>query len=99
MQWGISTGSIEKRPAFERYAQAISQRPACERAATIDNALLPKPDAPTQRRCRVAIIQPCLTKTHLLLPPLPRCAHPCAHRGSSCCPTLRTCWLWALALG
>lgn len=45
LSWGMATGGIEKRAAFERYVQPIVARPACERAAAIDNALLPKPEA------------------------------------------------------
>jgi glutathione S-transferase len=38
--WGMSFGTIEKRPAFERYSQRISARPAAVRAREIDDALL-----------------------------------------------------------
>jgi glutathione S-transferase len=38
--WGMSAGTIEKRPAFERYAQRISARAAAVRAREIDDALL-----------------------------------------------------------
>jgi glutathione S-transferase len=38
--WGMSFGTIEKRPAFERYAQRISARAAAVRAREIDDALL-----------------------------------------------------------
>ena len=39
--WGMRFGSIEKRPAFEAYAQRLAARPAAIRASDIDNALLP----------------------------------------------------------
>jgi glutathione S-transferase len=38
--WGLRFGSIEMRPAFERYWERLSQRPAAIRAAAIDDALL-----------------------------------------------------------
>jgi glutathione S-transferase len=38
--WGMQFGSIEKRPAFERYWQRISTRPAALRAKQIDDALV-----------------------------------------------------------
>ena len=40
--WGMQFGSIEKRPAFERYAGRIINRPAAIRARELDDALLPK---------------------------------------------------------
>jgi len=40
--WGMQFGTIEKRPAFERYAARINGRPAAVRAREIDDALLPK---------------------------------------------------------
>jgi glutathione S-transferase len=39
--WGLRFGSIEKRPAFERYWERIAQRPAAVRANQIDGALAP----------------------------------------------------------
>ncbi|HEX2135621.1 MAG TPA: glutathione S-transferase family protein [Microvirga sp.] len=39
--WGMRFGSIEKRPAFERYWERIGHRPAAARAREIDDALLP----------------------------------------------------------
>lgn len=39
--FGMMFGTIEKRPAFERYWQRISARPACKRAKDIDDALVP----------------------------------------------------------
>ncbi len=40
--WGMQFGTIEKRPAFERYVGRIFHRPAAIRAREIDDALLPK---------------------------------------------------------
>jgi glutathione S-transferase len=40
--WGLMFGTIEKRPALERYWARISKRPAAIRAKEIDDALLPK---------------------------------------------------------
>lgn len=45
--WGMVTGGIEKRPAFERYIQPIMQREAYVRASAIDNALLAQHPMPT----------------------------------------------------
>lgn len=41
--WGLQFGSIEKRPAFERYWARLADRPAAVRAREMDDALLPKP--------------------------------------------------------
>ena len=38
--WGMSFGAIEKRPAFERYFERISTRPAAIQAREIDDALI-----------------------------------------------------------
>jgi glutathione S-transferase len=38
--WGMQFGSIERRPAFERYWQRIGSRPAALRARQIDDALI-----------------------------------------------------------
>ena len=38
--WGLQFGSIEKRPAFERYNERLQSRPAFKRASQIDDALL-----------------------------------------------------------
>jgi glutathione S-transferase len=40
--WGMQFGTIEKRPAFERYVGRLMVRPAAERAREIDDALMPK---------------------------------------------------------
>jgi glutathione S-transferase len=40
--WGMQFGWLEKRPAFERYWDRISNRPAAVRAREIDDALMPK---------------------------------------------------------
>jgi len=40
--FGMQFGTIEKRPAFERYWERLSQRPAILRAKAIDDALIPK---------------------------------------------------------
>jgi glutathione S-transferase len=39
--FGLTFGSLEKRPAFERYWERIGARPAAQRARQIDDALLP----------------------------------------------------------
>ena len=46
--WGMMFGTVEKRPAFERYFARLSARPAAQRANEIDDALLP----PEQRMGR-----------------------------------------------
>ncbi|MGH6831165.1 MAG: glutathione S-transferase family protein [Methylocella sp.] len=43
--WGMMFGTIDKRPAFEKYWEGISNRPARQRAGEIDAALMPKQDA------------------------------------------------------
>jgi len=40
--WGLEFGSIEKRPAFERYWKRIGARPAAARAKEMDDALMAK---------------------------------------------------------
>lgn len=46
--WGMAFGTIEKRPAFERYWERLSKRPAALRAKEIDDALVAKQQsAPT----------------------------------------------------
>ena len=37
--FGMMFGTIDKRPAFERYWQKLSARPACVRAKELDDAL------------------------------------------------------------
>jgi glutathione S-transferase len=37
--WGMSFGTIEKRPAFEAYFRRLAERPAAIRAGQIDDAL------------------------------------------------------------
>ncbi len=39
LAFGMQFGTIEKRPAFERYCAALNDRPARQRAIQIDNAL------------------------------------------------------------
>lgn len=38
--FGLMFGTIEKRPAFEAYAQRLAARPAAQRAAALDDALI-----------------------------------------------------------
>ncbi|MEO8812210.1 MAG: glutathione S-transferase family protein [Caulobacteraceae bacterium] len=38
--WGMQFGTIERRPAFERYFERLSRRPAAVRAIEIDDALI-----------------------------------------------------------
>jgi glutathione S-transferase len=40
--FGMMFGTIEKRPAFERYWQRVSARPACKRAKELDDASMPQ---------------------------------------------------------
>jgi glutathione S-transferase len=42
LAWGMQFGTIEKRPAFERYVGRLMVRPAAVRAREIDDALMPK---------------------------------------------------------
>lgn len=49
--WGMRFGTVEKRPAFERYWERLAGRPAAIRAREIDDALVaahpvPMPPAP-----------------------------------------------------
>jgi glutathione S-transferase len=37
--WGMMTGTIEKRPAFETYVARLRERPAAKRANAIDEEL------------------------------------------------------------
>ena len=45
LSWGMTFGSIEKRPAFEAYAERHLQRPAARRADEIDDALIAEQQA------------------------------------------------------
>jgi glutathione S-transferase len=47
--FGMMFGTIEKRPAFERYWQRLSARPAWSRAKELDDALLPQQPALAER--------------------------------------------------
>ncbi|MFM1815288.1 MAG: glutathione S-transferase [Pseudomonadota bacterium] len=38
--WGMQFGTIDKRPAFERYHSGFIDRPAAKRAAELDDALM-----------------------------------------------------------
>jgi glutathione S-transferase len=44
--WGMQFGTIEKRPAFERYFERLSARPAAVRARQVDDALTPAAGRP-----------------------------------------------------
>jgi glutathione S-transferase len=44
--WGMQFGTIEPRPAFQRYWQRIADRPARMRATELDDALLPEGTKP-----------------------------------------------------
>ena len=44
--FGMQFGTIEKRPAFERYLERVSNRPAALRAKAIDDALIAQPAVP-----------------------------------------------------
>ena len=39
--WGMMFGTIDKRPAFERYVARLHARPAAQRANELDEALMP----------------------------------------------------------
>ncbi|MEK0082676.1 glutathione S-transferase family protein [Benzoatithermus flavus] len=39
--WGMASGSLERRPAFERYWERVGNRPAAIRARAIDDAPMP----------------------------------------------------------
>jgi glutathione S-transferase len=43
--WGLQFGTIDKRPAFERYWARLADRPAAVRARRMDDALMPAPAA------------------------------------------------------
>jgi glutathione S-transferase len=40
IDWGMQFGTIDKRPAFERYVERVTSRPAAIRAREIDDALV-----------------------------------------------------------
>ncbi|MCR5879106.1 glutathione S-transferase family protein [Phenylobacterium sp. J367] len=40
LAWGMQFGTLEKRPAFEAYAERHTSRPAAKRAAEIDDGLI-----------------------------------------------------------
>jgi glutathione S-transferase len=44
--WGMQFGTIERRPAFERYFERLSTRPAAIRARDIDDALVAEKTPP-----------------------------------------------------
>jgi glutathione S-transferase len=44
--WGMMFGTIEKRPALERYWERLRDRPAAVRAREIDDALMPAKPQP-----------------------------------------------------
>jgi glutathione S-transferase len=44
--WGLQFGTIDKRSAFEDYAGRIHGRPACKRAAQLDDADMAKVQPP-----------------------------------------------------
>ena len=44
--WGMQFGTLEKRPAFERYWQRIAARPAAQRAKAIDDKLVAERQKP-----------------------------------------------------
>ena len=44
--WGMSFGTLDRRPVFESYFERLSSRPAAIRAREIDDALMPKNDLP-----------------------------------------------------
>lgn len=46
--FGMQFGTIEKRPAFERYYQHLSERPAAVRARQIDDELINQRAKPTR---------------------------------------------------
>jgi glutathione S-transferase len=43
--FGMMFGAVDKRPAFERYWQRVSARPACQRAKELDDTSVPRPQA------------------------------------------------------
>ena len=47
--WGMQFGTIEKRPAFERYWERLSARPAALRAKEIDDGLMASHPLPASK--------------------------------------------------
>jgi glutathione S-transferase len=45
ISWGLMFGTIDKRPAFERYVARLDARPAAQRANALDDALMPEQPA------------------------------------------------------
>ena len=50
--WGMQFGTIERRPAFERYWARLSARPAAVRAKEIDDGLAPAHSHPVPKATR-----------------------------------------------
>ena len=46
--WGMMFGTIGKRPAFEAYVARLHARPAAIRANELDDAAMPKQEAPPE---------------------------------------------------
>jgi glutathione S-transferase len=44
--WGLMQGTIDRRPAFERYLERVGSRPAAVRARAIDDALIAEAQKP-----------------------------------------------------
>jgi glutathione S-transferase len=44
--WGLMQGTIDRRPAFERYLERVGSRPASVRARAIDDALIAEAQKP-----------------------------------------------------
>ena len=42
LSWGMMFGTVDKRPAFERYVARLQDRPAAKRANEIDDKLAEK---------------------------------------------------------
>lgn len=40
LTWGMGFGTLERRPAFERYVEGLNGRPAAQRASEIDDGLI-----------------------------------------------------------
>jgi glutathione S-transferase len=60
--FGMMFGTIEKRPAFERYWQRLSARPACKRAKELDDAITPRPQASARNAAVPAVREPHLVR-------------------------------------